>query len=303
MGWIKIRAIRKEAVFSATIGETFNIETKTGKRFWNDPKFLISIPTYESSGGFVDTRLTIDSVGYPNFRVTNNGDFSSNVSVDIYVTEGDIDTITPNGNTWQKVATIDGSNRKELYTLNASNGYSVALPSSFGGNYRVFYSFKNTNFPRNLFGYTLSHSVSNRVLKVSATGKFATMKQGTSQNSSISINAPMFCGINFTGLTFGSTNDQTPKTVNGYFNINGTQRTISCIVSGGWGFQIFSANQFHYYAERNNARDFSFSFVRVDGNLNSVSSPMIQYYYCSKNEYTVQSISEIELNCLVVWGY
>lgn len=302
MGWIKIRAVRKEAVFSATIGETFNIETKTGKRFWNDPKFLISIPNYESSGGFVDTRLSIDNVGYPNFRVTNNGDFSSNVSIDIYVTEGDLDTISPNGTNWKNVFRLDGSSRKEIHSLNPSNGFTANLNNKFSGNYKIFYSFKRTNFPRNMFGYNISHSIDNKILRVNVNGKFANMRQGSVQNSSITISKPMFCGINFMGLTFGSTNDQTPKTVNGYFNVNGAQQVISCAVSGGWGFQVFSANHFHYYAQRNNARDFSFSFSRVDGNLNNVSNPMIHYYYCSKNDSYESRINDIEINCLVMWG-
>ncbi|MGL4792419.1 MAG: hypothetical protein ACRC23_01635 [Aeromonas jandaei] len=304
MGWIKIRAIRKEKVFTATVGETFNIEAKTGVKNWNDPKFMISIRDYSSSGGFVDTRLNIDNIGYPNFRVTNNGDFASGIVIDIYVTEGDADTINnTNGSSFRKMAEI-GSNAygKAMFTLSPSNGFSATLPISFKGNYKVFYSFKRTNFPRNMFGYTFNSNVSGRTFSVSLTAKLARMIHGTSTSTSISLPRPMFCGVSYAGLTFGSTNDQTPNYVTGTFNINGTHTNLTCIVAGGWGFQTFTCDNYYYYAQKNNIRDFTFSFVRISGNLGNVSNSMITYFYCNTSTYDNVGMNDFEVNCIVIWG-
>ena len=97
--WKTIRVLRKEAVFHVEINQEFNLEDITGKKNWNDPIFLISIPNYESGFGFVDTRVEIVEIKYPIFKAISitTISFKLNSEIDVFVTEGDNATISHGG--------------------------------------------------------------------------------------------------------------------------------------------------------------------------------------------------------------
>lgn len=301
MGWIKIRAIRKEAVFSAKIGEIFNIESKTGIENWNDVKFLVSIPEYESNGGFVDTRLSIDEKQYPNFEVVNKGDFLPNLNIDVFVTEGDMDTINKTGSTWKKTFSLDKSIKKALYTLSPNNNHAVKLPDSFSGNYKLFFSFKRTVFPKNMFSYKILPQISNKTLTLSVTSKMANIKSQSSSSRTISIKSPMFCGVTFMGNTIGPSGPDTPSITSATFEINGTRKTVPCTATFGWGFQVYTCDTIYYYAEKNKIIDYNLNFLNMSDGW-GVSNSMMSYFYCNTSDYTTEEIKDVELNCLVVWG-
>lgn len=190
--WNTVRVLRKEKCFSVTVGQDFNLETVTGLKYWNDPKFLISIPHYKSVGGFVDTRVEIKEKSYPIFSVISVGNsFYPNSTIDVFVIEGDRNTVNNiSGNRWQTSKIINSKTGLDKFTLrvNSSNNYSANLPSGIDiSKYKIFYMFNKIYFDSNMVGYDINNSISGNTIKVDITSKNATRKLNA---KSLSIRSP-----------------------------------------------------------------------------------------------------------------
>lgn len=235
--WNTVRVLRKEKCFSVTVGQDFNLETVTGLKYWNDPKFLISIPHYKSVGGFVDTRVEIKEKSYPIFSVISVGNsFYPNSTIDVFVIEGDRNTVNNiSGNRWQTSKIINSKTGLDKFTLrvNSLNNYSANLPSGIDiSKYKIFYMFNKIYFDSNMVGYDINNSISGNTIKVDIISKNATRKIDTKGvpigSPTVFNNAEVFSICSVVGDFVGISTDYTSWKDNFYIYIyvNGVKTKI-----------------------------------------------------------------------------
>ncbi len=154
MAWLTHRVIRKEASFKLAPNEWFNLETKTGIRGWNSPKFVISVNKYLSTYGAVDARCEIVASTYPTFYLSNVDRMGAGSEITVYVIEGNENTINYNLNAgWTDTFRIK-ENTIYQYEINSGNNWTIAIPNNLiGKEFDILYLPKKVYFSKTTFGY------------------------------------------------------------------------------------------------------------------------------------------------------
>ncbi|MGL4425952.1 MAG: hypothetical protein ACRCZ1_04095 [Cetobacterium sp.] len=301
MGWIKIRAIRKEAVFSVTAGEIFNLESKTGKRFWNDPKFLISIPNYESKKGSVDTRVKIQLTSYPNFQavatdVTNNG----SMVMDVYVTEGDGESNFSYGSTWSNTMKIEPRHTKFIQKINKENNFSLTVPYNMFGNYKVFYMFNSVSFDKTMFAYDILHTKSGNTFNFKVNVKNAVTKNSIISGRSFTIPNPVFISCSY--VAYSNNHGIGANLIYLYENGARQQCSFKAIDMYTTNWVGIQTQSYIYHSKNDTNVTIEYRGEVSGGGGGFTINPRLCYSYASKNEYTNKNLSDFEITALVIWG-
>lgn len=221
MPWLTHRVLRKEASFKLVPNEWFNLETKTGIRGWNSPKFVISVNKYYSSFGTIDTMCKIIPSTYPTFYLSNVERMEAGSEITVYVIEGNEDTINYNLNAgWTETFRIRDNNIYQA-EINAGNNWTINVPSNFiGKEYDVLYFIKSVYFDIRTFFYEfISTKNANNTLSTQLNCRKGVILEETNTSNSYSAtrNKVVYWCLNFTGV-FGTGTGTYNNTIVVYVN-------------------------------------------------------------------------------------